>query len=675
MTSLPIETDRALIARSVSKTFGTVRALHDVELAVHPGRVHAIVGENGAGKSTLAKILAGIERPDAAQMTLGGAPFRPHDRAEARRQGVTMVPQQLSLVGELTLVENLLLVGDSPLARRGRARALLAETLARADVEVDLDVPTRRLSQAHRQLGEIVVALAEGARILILDEPTASLGPREVGGLFAHVRALCAQGTAVVLITHRLEEVREVADEVTVLSHGEDVHHGPAAGLEPRRIAQLMVGELAPPVARPPRVPGDVVIDLEGVSASSVAHAPIRDVSLRVRAGEVVGVAGVAGSGQNTLIDVIAGFEPPQAGTVRVAETAGGARAMLEAGVAWIPEERAEALVPERPVGENLEVYARATGRRAVKEARGGRRERMREILRSFDVRPPEPSLAAGGLSGGNQQKLLVARELGPAGPARGRRARCSPTDRARGSTSAPRPPSATASSPRPSRVPRSWWPRTTSTRSSRSPTACRHVRRPDRRRSPCFRGIHGSPRPCDGGHHEGAVMTDKSSLYPTEEELAVLRAVASGRRRPDLVIRGGLVQSPGTQEWLERDVVIAGRHIATLTPWGHFPESAREIDASGSYVVPTFIDAHLHIEYTNLTPGELARLSVARGTTTVLTDPNGAPTSGDPRGWTSFCLPRRPCTCSSRSRPRPRPPSSSSTAVRSSRRRPYGHA
>ncbi|WP_458041078.1 MULTISPECIES: ABC transporter ATP-binding protein [Bacteria] len=402
---------RALVARSVSKSFGAVRALDDAAIAVHPGRVHALVGENGAGKSTLAKILAGIERPDAAVMTIADSSYAPHDRADAKRLGIDMVPQQLSLVGELTLVENFLLTGRSPLARRSRARAVLAATLERAGVQVDLDVPTSALSQAHRQLGEIVVALAEGATTLILDEPTASLGPLEVGGLFDHLRALCELGTAILLITHRLDEVRQVADEVTVLSHGRVVHHGPAAGLEPARIAELMVGDLPQPAARTRRVPGPTTLFARGLTAASRRDASLVNVSLDVRAGEIVGVAGVAGSGQNLLMDVLAGFERPQAGEVRVAdELVTDARGMLRAGVAWIPEERNEAIVPTLTLRENLDVYASATGRRTGSRAR---RTTHAEILRSFDVRPAEPALAAGGLSGGNQQKLLVARELG----------------------------------------------------------------------------------------------------------------------------------------------------------------------------------------------------------------------------------------------------------------------
>lgn len=411
MSNPSAETGRALVARSVSKSFGAVRALDDAAIAVHPGRVHALVGENGAGKSTLAKILAGIERPDAAVMTIADSSYAPHDRADAKRLGIDMVPQQLSLVGELTLVENFLLTGRSPLARRSRARAVLAATLERAGVQVDLDVPTSALSQAHRQLGEIVLALAEGATTLILDEPTASLGPLEVGGLFDHLRALCELGTAILLITHRLDEVRQVADEVTVLSHGRVVHHGPAAGLEPARIAELMVGDLPEPAVRTRRDPGLPVLSARGLTAASRRDSSLVDVSLEVRSGEIVGVAGVAGSGQNLLIDILAGFETPRAGEVRVSDTVvSDARGMLAAGVAWIPEERSEAIVPTLTLRENLDVYSSATGRR---DARRGTRTAHADTLRSFDVRPAQPTLAAGGLSGGNQQKLLAARELG----------------------------------------------------------------------------------------------------------------------------------------------------------------------------------------------------------------------------------------------------------------------
>lgn len=414
------ETGRALVTRSVSKRFGSVQALHEVDIEIRPGTVHAVVGENGAGKSTLAKLLAGIETPDSGSMTLGEHAHAPADRAAARAAGVNMVPQQLSLVGELSLVENMLLVGAHRYANRRRARAELTAMLDLIDVRVDVDTPTSKLGQAHRQLGEIVVALAEGARVLILDEPTASLGPLEIGGLFAHLRALCDLGTSIVLITHRLDEVRSVADDVTVLSHGQVVSAGSARGLRPAEIARLMVGDLPPRRPRTVREPGETVLELRSLSARGARDSDVHDVDLRVGAGEIVGLAGVAGSGQNTLIDVLAGLIPPRRGTVRIAGRELGrnrARDALRAGVAWIPEERSAALVPESNLGLNLAILSRATGlpRAPRPDARSSAAQ-----LRDFDVRPPRADLLAGGLSGGNQQKLLVARELGTGSPGEG---------------------------------------------------------------------------------------------------------------------------------------------------------------------------------------------------------------------------------------------------------------
>jgi general nucleoside transport system ATP-binding protein len=412
------DTDRALVARSVSKSFGTVRALDEVDIVVRPGTVHALVGENGAGKSTLAKILAGIETPTTGSMTLAGGAYAPRDRADGRARGVNMVPQQLSLVGELTLVENLLLAGPRRIADRRRARAALAETRERAGVEVSLDVPAERLSHAHRQLGEILVALAEGATTLILDEPTASLGPVEVGGLFAHLRDLSDLGTAVVLITHRLDEVRSVADEVTVLSHGRRVHSGAARGLSPAQIAALMVGDLPEPGVRERRPLAEPVLSVREVSTPAGRDAALEAVSFDVRAGEILGVAGVAGSGQNALLDVLAGLERPASGSVSVADVPlASAVNALHHGVAWLPEERAHALVPALSLRDTLDLYDAARGRRRAVSARRADRAAAADRLARFDVRPPLPALAAGGLSGGNQQKLMIARELGRSWP------------------------------------------------------------------------------------------------------------------------------------------------------------------------------------------------------------------------------------------------------------------
>jgi len=421
MTNTTPETDRvALSARSVSKSFGSVRALGDVDFDLSSGRVHALIGENGAGKSTLAKILAGIQPADTGIISIDGTPTRLTGRSHAKSLGINMVPQQLSLVHDFSLVDNLLMSSSSLIANRRQATALLEQTLERAGVSVAVDVPTGRLSLAHRQLGEIVVALAEGARLLILDEPTASLGPHEVGGLFEHLRALCDTGTGILLITHRLDEVGDVADDVTVLSRGLRVHSGLTSDLDQGSIARLMVGELPPARERIARETGEPVLTLTSVDANSESDSALHDVSLTVGAGEVVGVAGVAGSGQNLLVDLIVGLARPRGGSITHRDASGvDAVELLANGVAWIPENRGEAILPSMSIGSNLAIYSAsrdaATRARvgASLPARGASAAAARtRLLERFDVRPPLPVLGATLLSGGNQQKLLAAREL-----------------------------------------------------------------------------------------------------------------------------------------------------------------------------------------------------------------------------------------------------------------------
>ena len=293
----PVDSDRVVLAaRSVSKSFGSVHALTHVDITVRAGTVHALIGENGAGKSTLAAVLAGNLHADTGSVLVDGTEVSFANRADARSRGIGLVPQHLSLVGGLSLVENYLLGQPQRILRRAQARSTLAAAIAATGLPVDMDAPTSSLSLPHRQLGEIAIALAEGARILLLDEPTSSLGPSEVGGLFERLRALVAAGTAVVLITHRLDEVQQVADEVTVLAHGLRVQSGPAAGLSPEEIARMMVGELDAPPERTQRLLGDVAIAASALTVSCTYDSSLDDLDLTVRAGEIVGIAGVAGS-------------------------------------------------------------------------------------------------------------------------------------------------------------------------------------------------------------------------------------------------------------------------------------------------------------------------------------------------------------------------------------------
>jgi ABC-type uncharacterized transport system ATPase subunit len=389
-----------LRGRGLTKRFGDVVALDGVSIALAAGDVHAVVGENGAGKSTLARLLAGELAPDAGEVVADARP--------------AMVPQALSLVGELSLVEHVALARGRGRFDARAARGALQAALDRLGAgAIDTDVATLRLSLPECQLGELAVALALGARVLILDEPTSSLGPEQVEALIEAVRSLSADGVAVVLVTHRIREALEAASSVTVLRGGRLVHQGPIADLDADAVAQLMVGELTPAAERVARVPGDVRLEVVGLAAGDGPGA-LHGVSLHVRGGEIVGVAGVAGSGQRMLADAIAGLVQPRAG--RVVVDGADVTGVPDAAVAYVPQDRAEGLVGARSGTENA-VLLRALRERRLR-TRLGLRNRTAEraladtLYERFDVRPRRPALRAGALSGGNQQKLLVGREL-----------------------------------------------------------------------------------------------------------------------------------------------------------------------------------------------------------------------------------------------------------------------
>lgn len=413
--------DTAFSLLGASKFYGSAQALSNVDLALTPGRVHALVGENGAGKSTALKILAGLEQPSVGTVTIDGRPVGIQNRAAAIRLGIGLVPQQLSLNPEMTLVENLLLTQPSPLARRRAAETLLRGVAREAGLEVTLDIPVRGMGLAERQLGELAIALAQGATVLLLDEPTSALGPYESGALFDKVRSLAASGVAVLLITHRIDEVRSVADDVTVLSHGAVTLQATVAEVTDDDLVLAMVGRI--PEREPRRgTPGTATrLVLDAVTARGTGAALLHDVSLSVRRGEIVGVLGVAGNGQGVLAEVAVGIIKPAAGRVSVDGTvvSGRPREASRNGIAYVPEVRADFLLPQSPL------TASAVLRRLNEStfSRFGVLQKKhitaftRGLLDRHDVRPRNPQLLAGSLSGGNQQKFLVGRELdgGPA--------------------------------------------------------------------------------------------------------------------------------------------------------------------------------------------------------------------------------------------------------------------
>ncbi|MBP6631602.1 MAG: ATP-binding cassette domain-containing protein [Kofleriaceae bacterium] len=420
----------------VDKRFGAHVALRAATLQVRPGTIHAVVGENGAGKSTLLKIVFGLVRADGGRLALAGAEIglgahRP-DRARAR--GLGMVQQHGVLVPGLSVVENAVL-GREPTRGGGwrwlgRTLGLLqlapeAARLRQAGDEIGLPVDplasTEVLGLAQRQRAELVATVASGASVVILDEPTAVLAPSEVDGLLAALRRLRARGHTVVLVTHKLDEVVAVADDVTVLRAGATVATFAAADgpLEAGPIARAMVGGVAaapadgePPAAAPARAARPALV-LRGLSVGSALH----PLDLAVGAGEIVGVAGVDGNGQEELVAALAGLVRA-AGRVELGGqvmSAASPGARLRAGLGHIPADRhASGLVLTASLLDNV-VLARPELRRRWRD-RATERAQVTALLVEADVRPADPDALAGALSGGNQQKLVVARELGRPG-------------------------------------------------------------------------------------------------------------------------------------------------------------------------------------------------------------------------------------------------------------------
>jgi simple sugar transport system ATP-binding protein len=408
-------TPEAVRASGVTKHFGSVTALHGTDLLLRPGEVHALLGENGAGKTTLVRILAGLEQPDAGALSLWGESIDELDARRARQRGIALVQQHFTLVPTLTASQNLVLARPSGrLVPRGRvAGQRLAELVERFGLDVRDGVPAAQLSVGEQQRLEILRALDADARVLLLDEPTAVLTGPEASSLLAVCRRLADEGRAVVIITHRLAEVVEGCDRVTVLRDGAVVvNDAPVLDHSVASLADAMVGRHVPPVETTTRVPalGDgaaVRLSVEGVSRGR-----LRDVSFVVKAGEVLGVAGVDGNGQAELEAVLAGLEAPDAGNVTLDGTAlprGAPRERIRRRIAYIPSDRYRtALVRPMSLADNVELGRGARWR----PRRRARRHAVAPRLAAWNVRSAGPAAPVRSLSGGNAQKLVLAREL-----------------------------------------------------------------------------------------------------------------------------------------------------------------------------------------------------------------------------------------------------------------------
>ncbi|MGW7268360.1 ABC transporter ATP-binding protein [Streptomyces sp. NPDC054842] len=424
----------------ITKRFPGVVANHDIHLKVRKGTVHALVGENGAGKSTLMKILYGMQKPDEGTIAVDGTQVAFSSPADAIARGIGMVHQHFMLADNLTVLENVVLGSEKLFGIGGRARRKIVELSERYGLGVRPDVLVEELGVADRQRVEILKVLYRGARILILDEPTAVLVPQEVDALFANLRELKAEGLSVIFISHKLGEVLSVADDITVIRRGTTVGTAVPAETTPRQLAELMVGsELPTPETAESTVTDRAVIEVEDLtvlakgsvttgkgSASllmdQVERGAVRlvldHVSFTIHAGEVMGIAGVEGNGQTELIDALIGLKGADSGVIRFAGediTAWATRKRREGGIGYIPEDRhRHGLLLEAPLWENRilgHVTERPNAKGVWLDPKGAQAD-TRRIVEEYDVRTPGIDVTAASLSGGNQQKLIVGREM-----------------------------------------------------------------------------------------------------------------------------------------------------------------------------------------------------------------------------------------------------------------------
>ena len=408
--------------RGITKRFGDVAALHGVDLAVRDGEIHALLGENGAGKSTLMNILYGLYRPDSGTIRLRGVETAIRSPRDAIAHGIGMIHQHFMLVPPLTVAENVVL-GDErsgPLLSQRALAARVRDLEERFHISVDPNARVEDLPLGLQQRVEILKVLYRGSEVLIFDEPTAVLTPQEVDELFAIVRTLRDEGKIVTFITHKLREVFAVTDRITVLRAGRNAGALITKGTSPSEIARAMVGrDLRPVTLRTVTATRDAVLTISGLHCrSDRGAAALRGIDLTVRAGEILGIAGVGGNGQSELAECILGLREPTAGSI----TIGGAdvahddpRRTRRRGVAFVPEDRRrEGLVLAFTTADNFILgkqdrppfSRRGVLDEAVIRANGDR------LAAEFDVRPPNGRAIVGNLSGGNQQKVVLGREL-----------------------------------------------------------------------------------------------------------------------------------------------------------------------------------------------------------------------------------------------------------------------
>jgi ABC-type uncharacterized transport system ATPase subunit len=408
--------------RGITKRFGDLVANDSIDLVVEPGEIHALLGENGAGKSTLMNVLYGLYHPDEGEILVDGEPLRFSGPGDAMRAGIGMVHQHFMLIPVFTVAENVELGHERHrfgFLNTRAARNEVQEVSARYGLQVPVDALVQDLPVGVQQRVEIVKALMRQAKVLILDEPTAVLTPQETDDLMEVMRSLKEGGTSIVFITHKLREVRAVADRITVIRRGKVVGEAkPTASSA--ELASMMVGRpVSLEIEKEPREPGEAVLEVADLRVvDDAGQVTVDDVSFSVRAGEIYALAGVQGNGQTELTEALVGLEPIESGTVTLEGrnvTRAGIDAMIGLGVGYVPEDRLhDGLVSSFSVAENLvlDLYHREPFSKGVSLDLDTIGKNAETRVEEFDVRTSSIEHTAATLSGGNQQKVVLAREL-----------------------------------------------------------------------------------------------------------------------------------------------------------------------------------------------------------------------------------------------------------------------
>lgn len=408
--------------KNIKKAFGDCVANEDVSLTIHRGTIHAIVGENGAGKSTAMKVVYGFYNPDHGDIIFEGKPVNIRNPHDAIALGIGMVHQHFMLVDNMTVAENIILGAETGSAANldlDKANSDIKKLSDDLRLNINPTALIEDLSVGQQQRVELLKALYRNAGFLILDEPTAVLSPQEVEEFFAILRRMREQGKTIVIITHKLDEVLAISDEVTVMRDGKTVGHVKTSETSAKDLARMIVGrDVLLRVEKTDAKPGETVLSVNGLTVAGRHGSAVDDISFEVHAGEIVGIAGIEGNGQTELVEALAGLIKSKNGRVEFNSkdiTNKDARSIKELGIAHIPEDRHKrGLLLDSDLAENaiLGVHYRApiasgAGIISTSAVSG----RVREIIQNFDVRPPNPELSARTLSGGNQQKLVIGRE------------------------------------------------------------------------------------------------------------------------------------------------------------------------------------------------------------------------------------------------------------------------